>query len=122
MVHRTIRCLLHESSFSQLLIKDKSCSLVSSCGELLGFWVTLLQLWILAKKSRDYPAGLGPAYSAAFFGHKGLMLCVGPLVQFDVTYPHLACSILSLDAMDVSGEQHLDVVSTRACHQAHGAL
>lgn len=32
-------------------------------------------------------------------------------LQFDVTYPHLACSILSLDAMDVSGEQHLDVVS-----------
>jgi hypothetical protein len=31
-------------------------------------------------------------------------------INFDVTYPHLACSILSLDAMDVSGEQHLDVV------------
>jgi coenzyme F420-reducing hydrogenase delta subunit len=24
----------------------------------------------------------------------------------------LACSVVSLDAMDVSGEQHLDVVST----------
>ena len=31
-------------------------------------------------------------------------------VQFDVTFPALPCSILSLDAMDISGEQHLDVV------------
>lgn len=31
-------------------------------------------------------------------------------VQFDVTFPALACSIVSLDAMDISGEQHLDVV------------
>lgn len=31
-------------------------------------------------------------------------------VQFDVTFPALPCSVLSLDAMDISGEQHLDVV------------
>ncbi|OWM79936.1 hypothetical protein CDL15_Pgr006240 [Punica granatum] len=31
------------------------------------------------------------------------------MVQFDVTFPALPCSILSLDAMDISGEQHLDV-------------
>lgn len=31
-------------------------------------------------------------------------------VQFDVTFAALPCSILSLDAMDISGEQHLDVV------------
>lgn len=31
-------------------------------------------------------------------------------MQFDVTFPALPCSILSLDAMDISGEQHLDVV------------
>lgn len=31
-------------------------------------------------------------------------------VQFDVTFPALACSVLSIDAMDISGEQHLDVV------------
>ncbi|KAE8669125.1 Detected protein of confused Function [Hibiscus syriacus] len=30
-------------------------------------------------------------------------------INFDITFPHLACSILSVDAMDVSGEQHLDV-------------
>ncbi|CAA2982300.1 endoplasmic reticulum-Golgi intermediate compartment 3-like [Olea europaea subsp. europaea] len=30
-------------------------------------------------------------------------------INFDVTFPALACSILSLDAMDISGEQHLDV-------------
>eukprot|EP01018_Ginkgo_biloba_P033910 Gb_08844 [translate_table: standard] len=30
-------------------------------------------------------------------------------INFDVTFPSLACSILSLDAMDISGEQHLDV-------------
>lgn len=31
-------------------------------------------------------------------------------VQLDVTFPGLACSVVSLDAMDISGEQHLDVV------------
>eukprot|EP00250_Pteridium_aquilinum_P001854 c12061_g1_i1 orf=335-1495(-) len=30
-------------------------------------------------------------------------------IYLDVTFPSLACSIISLDAMDVSGEQHLDV-------------
>lgn len=32
-------------------------------------------------------------------------------MQLDVTFPALACSVVSLDAMDISGEQHLDVVS-----------
>lgn len=31
-------------------------------------------------------------------------------IQLDVTFPALACSVVSLDAMDISGEQHLDVV------------
>ncbi|BBG95734.1 Endoplasmic reticulum vesicle transporter protein [Prunus dulcis] len=30
-------------------------------------------------------------------------------INFDVTFSALPCSILSLDAMDISGEQHLDV-------------
>ncbi|KAG4200675.1 hypothetical protein ERO13_A05G228000v2 [Gossypium hirsutum] len=30
-------------------------------------------------------------------------------INFDVTFPAIACSILSLDAIDISGEQHLDV-------------
>ncbi|GLJ52131.1 hypothetical protein SUGI_1109040 [Cryptomeria japonica] len=30
-------------------------------------------------------------------------------INFDVTFPALACSLLSLDAMDISGDQHLDV-------------
>ncbi|EFJ06790.1 hypothetical protein SELMODRAFT_271242 [Selaginella moellendorffii] len=30
-------------------------------------------------------------------------------INFDITFPALACSVISLDAMDVSGEQHLDV-------------
>ncbi|KAL0802162.1 hypothetical protein Bca101_057338 [Brassica carinata] len=30
-------------------------------------------------------------------------------INFDVTFPALACSIISLDSMDISGEQHLDV-------------
>lgn len=37
---------------------------------------------------------------------------VTPGLQLDVTFPALACSIVSLDAMDISGEQHLDVVSS----------
>ncbi|RWV96364.1 hypothetical protein GW17_00040930 [Ensete ventricosum] len=31
-------------------------------------------------------------------------------INFDVTFPALSCSMLSLDAMDISGEEHLDVV------------
>ncbi|XP_058747736.1 uncharacterized protein LOC131620621 [Vicia villosa] len=30
-------------------------------------------------------------------------------INFDVTFPALACSVVSIDAMDISGEQHLDV-------------
>lgn len=30
-------------------------------------------------------------------------------IYLDITFPSLACSIISLDAMDISGEQHLDV-------------
>ncbi|XP_019461840.1 PREDICTED: endoplasmic reticulum-Golgi intermediate compartment protein 3-like isoform X2 [Lupinus angustifolius] len=30
-------------------------------------------------------------------------------INFDVTFPALPCSILSLDAMDISGERHLDI-------------
>ncbi|KAI3996392.1 hypothetical protein MKX01_026860 [Papaver californicum] len=36
---------------------------------------------------------------------RGETLCI----NFDVTFPALPCSILSLDAMDISGEPHLDV-------------
>ncbi|THG07743.1 hypothetical protein TEA_014633 [Camellia sinensis var. sinensis] len=34
-------------------------------------------------------------------------------INFDVTFPSIPCSILSLDAMDISGEQHLDIVRAR---------
>ncbi|KAK9287508.1 hypothetical protein L1049_015929 [Liquidambar formosana] len=30
-------------------------------------------------------------------------------INFDVTFPAIPCSVLSLDAMDISGEQHLDI-------------
>nr|GMD56020.1 endoplasmic reticulum-Golgi intermediate compartment protein 3-like isoform X1 [Ipomoea batatas] len=30
-------------------------------------------------------------------------------INFDITFPALPCSIVSVDAMDISGEQHLDV-------------
>ncbi|XP_028549741.1 endoplasmic reticulum-Golgi intermediate compartment protein 3-like [Dendrobium catenatum] len=30
-------------------------------------------------------------------------------VNFDVTFPSLACSLLSVDAMDISGERHFDI-------------
>lgn len=30
-------------------------------------------------------------------------------INFDVTFPSLACSLLSVDAMDISGERHYDI-------------
>jgi hypothetical protein len=30
-------------------------------------------------------------------------------VKLDITFPSLACSVVSLDAVDISGEQHRDV-------------
>ncbi|PSS19219.1 Endoplasmic reticulum-Golgi intermediate compartment protein, partial [Actinidia chinensis var. chinensis] len=30
-------------------------------------------------------------------------------INFDVTFPAIPCSLLSLDAMDISGEQHRDI-------------
>ncbi|WRX14505.1 Endoplasmic reticulum vesicle transporter [Theobroma cacao] len=30
-------------------------------------------------------------------------------MQFDVTFPAIPCTLLNLDAMDISGEQHLDI-------------
>ncbi|XP_047341217.1 endoplasmic reticulum-Golgi intermediate compartment protein 3-like [Impatiens glandulifera] len=30
-------------------------------------------------------------------------------INFDVTFPAIACSLLSVDAIDISGEQHLDI-------------
>ena len=35
---------------------------------------------------------------------------LGRQINFDVTFSRLPCSVLSLDAMDVSGEHELDVV------------
>ncbi|PKA57945.1 Protein disulfide-isomerase 5-4 [Apostasia shenzhenica] len=41
-------------------------------------------------------------------------------VKFDVTFPCLACSLMSVDAMDISGERHYDIrhdiVKTRLDH------
>jgi len=36
-------------------------------------------------------------------------MCV---LQFDITFPGLPCEWISLDLMDISGEMHLDVVSS----------
>ena len=42
------------------------------------------------------------------FSLNGLIIITN--VQFDVTFPALQCSIISIDTMDISGERHLDVV------------
>ena len=39
------------------------------------------------------------------------MFAVACMLQFDITFPQMPCSWISLDAMDISGEMHLDVVS-----------
>jgi hypothetical protein len=45
-------------------------------------------------------------------------------LQFDITFHKLPCAWTSLDAMDISGEMHLDVVSSlhtyfACCHTNH---
>lgn len=30
-------------------------------------------------------------------------------VNFDITFPHLACSLIAVDTVDISGEQHFDI-------------
>lgn len=37
-------------------------------------------------------------------------ICYFMLVQFDVTFPNIPCTLLSVDAMDISGERHMDIV------------
>ncbi|GKC16610.1 endoplasmic reticulum-Golgi intermediate compartment protein 3-like protein, partial [Tanacetum coccineum] len=37
-------------------------------------------------------------------------------INFDIVFPALPCSLLSLDAMDISGEEHLDIVSRLYLH------
>jgi hypothetical protein len=31
-------------------------------------------------------------------------------LQFDITFPSIPCTLLSVDTMDISGEQHHDIV------------
>ncbi|KAF2546403.1 hypothetical protein F2Q70_00020357 [Brassica cretica] len=37
-------------------------------------------------------------------------------INFDVTFPALQCSIISIDTMDISGERHLDVTDDACCN------
>ncbi|KDP27371.1 hypothetical protein JCGZ_20195 [Jatropha curcas] len=39
-------------------------------------------------------------------------------INFDVTFPAIPCSLLSLDAMDIMGEQHIDIIEKPL--QKHG--
>ncbi|MCD9646435.1 hypothetical protein HAX54_036257 [Datura stramonium] len=43
-------------------------------------------------------------------------------INFDITFPALPCSILSVDAMDISGEQHLDIVCAANRATPHGRI
>lgn len=43
-------------------------------------------------------------------------------MQFDITFPSVSCTLLSLDAIDISGEQHLDIVSFSIAFLQHHSL
>ena len=45
-----------------------------------------------------------------------VLSCFCLRLQFDVTFPAVPCSVLTLDAMDISGEQHHDIVSTASSY------
>lgn len=50
------------------------------------------------------------AYRKHLLINFGLFICSEMKGQFDITFPALQCSIISVDAMDISGLEHLDVV------------
>lgn len=65
---------------------------------------------------KTYP----PAFHAALCAGSTLQHCW--CVQFDITFPKLPCSWISLDAMDVSGETQLEVVSESISNTLRPAL
>lgn len=36
---------------------------------------------------------------------------IDSVLQFDITFPSIPCTLLSVDTIDISGEQHHDIVS-----------
>lgn len=41
-----------------------------------------------------------------------IILFVFVSLKFDVTFPEVPCTLLSVDTQDISGEQHYDIVSS----------
>nr|GMD68608.1 uncharacterized aarF domain-containing protein kinase At4g31390, chloroplastic [Ipomoea batatas] len=56
-----------------------------------------------ARQLRQLLCDLGPSFI------KAGQVMFFPSFQFDVAFPAIQCSLLSVDAMDISGEQHLDI-------------
>ncbi len=78
----------------------------------LGFW-----WWYCLFGIPPFELFLCPSLACCevwFVSHLGTFtdLCtILSCVKLDITFPSLACSAVSLDALDISGEQHHDIVS-----------
>ena len=59
--------------------------------------------------------------SSVCCSHLAAPLTACCVAQFDITFPALPCEWLSLDAMDISGEMHLDVVRDTSGPLGHPA-
>ncbi|RWV91103.1 hypothetical protein GW17_00046639 [Ensete ventricosum] len=49
-----------------------------------------------------------------------LQLIGGTLLFFDITFPSLPCTLLSVDTVDISGEQHYDITVNLVLHRLIG--
>ncbi|KAF4365943.1 hypothetical protein F8388_019187 [Cannabis sativa] len=112
IVSSLVMLILFFSEFSLFLHTVKETKLVvdTSRGE-------TLRINVILNLSNYIPIEL--VIVATYTGHNFLKnpcalkdLCIDTTylsMQFDVTFPVIACSLLSLDALDISGEQHLDI-------------
>ncbi|KAG5617544.1 hypothetical protein H5410_017368 [Solanum commersonii] len=85
-------------SFLWILQQEKHCTLITSVFSTIVLYCMAWKTWVT---SEDWKKLIWISEA------------------FDITFPAIPCSILSVDAMDISGEQHLDIVGAANRHMAY---